>query len=101
MAGKKYVLLVDHHALFAKAFRDHFLKKNPDVELEVADNAREALKHLSYKPCDLLVADLRLPEIDGLQLLLRVKQSYPHLTKVVMAAHAHPKDSQKAADYGS
>lgn len=101
MSGKKYVLLVDHNAQFAKAFRDHFLQKNPQVELEIADNAREALKHLSLKPCDLLIADLRLPEIDGLQLILRVSQRYPQLTKLVMAAHTNPRDSQKAKDYGS
>lgn len=101
MAGKKYVLLVDHHSLFAKAFCDHFLKKNPQVEIQLADNAREALKFLSLKPCDLLIADLRLPEVDGLQLLLRVRQSFPHLTKIVMAAHASPRDSQKAIEYGS
>jgi CheY-like chemotaxis protein len=101
MAGKKYVLLVDHHSLFAKAFCDHFLKKNPQVDIQLADNAREALKFLSLKPCDLLIADLRLPEVDGLQLLLRVRQSFPHLTKIVMAAYASPRDSQKAIEYGS
>ena len=101
MAGKKYVLLVDHHHLFAKAFRNHFLKKNPQVEMELADSAKAALRHLGFKPCDLLIADLRLQEVDGLQLLLRVRRSYPHLTKVMMAANASPRDSQKAQDYGS
>ena len=101
MAGKKYVLLVDNNNLFSKAFRDHFLKRNPQVEMGLAENAKAALKHLGFHPCDLLIADLRLPEVDGLQLFLRVRRSYPHLTKVMMASHASPRDSQKAQDYGS
>jgi len=101
MASKKYILLVDHNAPFAKAFCDRFTKKYPQADVQLADNARQALKHLSIKPCDLLIADLRLPEVDGLQLLLRLRQSYPHLTKVVMAANASPRDSQKAMEYGS
>jgi len=97
----KYVLLVNHNHLFAKAFGEAFIGRNPDAVVSLATNANAALKHLGLRPCDLIVADTRLPEVDGLQLLLRIQQRYPYITKVVVASHITEKERRKAADCGA
>jgi DNA-binding response OmpR family regulator len=47
---------------------------NAGYEMLPADNGREALAILEERPCDLIVADTRTPELDGLALLCALKQ---------------------------
>ena len=47
-------------------------------------SAREALGLLAERDVDLVLADLQMPEMDGIQLLSAVKKKYPHV-EVIMA----------------
>lgn len=48
----------------------------------------DALGHLERQRCDLLITDVRLPGIDGLELIRRVRDLRPHLPVVVTTAYA-------------
>jgi two-component system response regulator AtoC len=52
-----------------------------------AASAREALTLVEQHPVDLVVTDLRMPEMDGLELLARLAQQAPELPVVVLTAH--------------
>ena len=60
----------------------------PDLEcrIETATSGKEALHLLSQKSFDLVLADLKMPGMDGLELLELVKREYPDLTVVMMTA---------------
>ena len=60
----------------------------PDLEcrIETATSGKEALHLLSQKSFDLVLADLKMPGMDGLELLEMVKREYPDLTVVMMTA---------------
>jgi len=60
----------------------------PDLKcrIETATSGREALRMLSQKTFDLVLADLKMPGMDGLELLDAVKRDFPDLTVVMMTA---------------
>jgi CheY-like chemotaxis protein/anti-sigma regulatory factor (Ser/Thr protein kinase) len=55
-------------------------------ELAFAGNGKEALQRLGAQPVDLVVTDLMMPEMDGLELLRAVRRDYPQLPVILMTA---------------
>jgi DNA-binding NtrC family response regulator len=60
----------------------------PDLEVETVDRADHALKRLLEDPPEVLVTDIRMPGIDGLDLMARVREAHPELPVIVMTAHS-------------
>lgn len=60
----------------------------PDLEVETFDRADRVLDRLLQAPPDVLVTDIRMPGIDGLDLLSRVREVHPELPVIVMTAHS-------------
>ena len=63
----------------------------PDLNcrVETASSGEEALHLLSQQPFDLMLADIKMPGMDGMALLEMVRKSYPSLTVVMMTAYGH------------
>ncbi len=55
---------------------------------EFVDSAAAALEALEATPYDAIVTDMRMPEMDGAQLLEQVKQRYPDVIRVVLSGQA-------------
>jgi CheY-like chemotaxis protein len=55
-------------------------------ELAFAANGKEALQRLAGQAIDLVVTDLLMPEMDGLELLRAVRRDYPQLPVILMTA---------------
>ena len=55
-------------------------------EHETTDRARTALAMMEARPFDLVLADLMMPEMNGLELLAEVKQSWPQVDVVIITA---------------
>jgi DNA-binding response OmpR family regulator len=53
-----------------------------------AITGKQALDKLASLPYDLMLLDLRLPEMDGVEVMERVKDAYPTLLVIVLTAHA-------------
>ncbi|MCE9662892.1 nitrogen regulation protein NR(I) [Halomonas sp. M5N1S17] len=60
----------------------------PDLEVECIERADLALSRLLDDPPDVLVTDIRMPGIDGLDLMSRVRDVHPDLPVIVMTAHS-------------
>ena len=61
----------------------------PDLNcrIETASSGREALEAISQSPFDLVLADIKMPEMDGLELLELIKRKKPEITVVMMTAY--------------
>lgn len=55
-------------------------------EVATAASGAEALEYLRSQPCDAMIADVRMPNMNGLQLLRLVKQRYPGIAVVMLTA---------------
>lgn len=52
-----------------------------------AENGREALELIQREPPDFVLTDLQMPEIDGLELVEKVKDEFPGIPVILMTAH--------------
>jgi CheY-like chemotaxis protein len=62
------------------------LREIPNLRVEFATNGREALQRIRFHLPDLVVTDLVMPEVDGLELLSQIGQQYPLLPVVLMTS---------------
>ena len=51
-------------------------------EVLAALNGREALERLASAPCDVVITDMIMPEMDGVELIMKMREDYP-LMKVI------------------
>ncbi len=83
---KETLLIVDDEADMLQ-----LLKRSvgPDLncQVETALSGAEALEILQHLPSDLVIADIKMPGMDGMELLARIRQQHPWLTVVMMTAH--------------
>ena len=79
------VLLVDDDRNFLRVLSYHVQESG--FQTVPVSSAQEALKHLKEQKVDLVVTDLKMPGMDGLQLLAEIRKSAPDLPVIVLTAH--------------
>ena len=78
------ILFVDDERSVLNALRRNLLRDS--FESLFAQSGAEALAMLAERPVDILVADLRMPEMDGIALLETVRRKYPDIVRLVLSA---------------
>lgn len=72
-----------------------------DLEYEIVANAREALRSIEKRPPDILVTDLVMPDMDGLELLAAVHENHPLLPVIVVTARGSEETAVTALQQGA
>ena len=80
---KSLVFIVDDEQAISKLL-SFWVKDKWGYDVEVFSNGEAMLKGMSAKP-DLVLLDLRLPEMDGLQVLAKVKEKYPEIEVIMVS----------------
>ena len=93
------VLIVDDEKNFTDGIAS--LLGDYDFECFVAYNGRDALNVLKEKKIDVMITDLLMPEIDGIELLKRVRVQYPNIQSIVMTAHGGQKENKIVRELGA
>jgi two-component system response regulator NreC len=84
------VMLVDDHALVREGLR-HVLAATPGIEVVAeAGEGGEALRLAAEVKPDLVVLDLSLPGISGLQLTAQLRALLPSVRVLILSVHDHP-----------
>jgi DNA-binding NarL/FixJ family response regulator len=87
MSSISSILLVEDHKVFAKALL-RVLSSNQDLNVvAVEDTAEKALERLADLKVDLVLADISLPKMSGIDLVEEVRERYPKLPCVVLSGH--------------
>ncbi|WP_026477421.1 HDOD domain-containing protein [Alkaliphilus transvaalensis] len=86
---KKKILLVDDEEQILKSLKRVFLKS--DYEIFIAVDGMSALELLEKEKIDLIITDIRMPEMDGFQLLEAVKRNYPEVIRLVLSGFTDEK----------
>jgi len=93
------VLLADDDRAVRRVFQYKLEKQGHDVT--TADNGRQALERINAGGVDVVVSDIRMPEIDGIELLEQVRASHPDLKVILITAHATVQQAVQAVKLGA
>ncbi len=97
-AKKRKILIVEDEAVVRESLRDWLLEDGYDVE--VAEDGEEALKKIKEEEFGVIVLDLRLPGVDGLQVFEEAKELRPETKGVVVTAYPSKDTLEKAKRLG-
>jgi DNA-binding NtrC family response regulator len=84
MTGR--ILLVDDEEIVIRSCQR--ILRDGDYVIDVARNGLEALKEVNEHPYDVLILDIKMPKMDGIEVLRRVKEARPEID-VVMITGLH------------
>jgi len=84
----KKVLIVDDEEDMIWSLQKNLPNSKLQVETLTASSGEEALETLNHTPVDLIVTDIKMPGMSGLELLSEVNSRYPHLGVIVMTAYS-------------
>ncbi len=79
------VLFVDDEKKVLMGLRRMLHSTRDKWECTFASSGREALKFLAMSKFDVVVSDMRMPNMDGAELLGKVKEQYPHTVRIVLS----------------
>lgn len=83
--SKKRILLVDDDRNFLRVLNYHI--EDLGFHTVATSSPRQAMQLLREQEIDLVVSDLRMPEMDGIELLQEIKKLTPDLPVIVLTAH--------------
>lgn len=72
-----------------------------DFEIQEASNGREAIQHIKAHSADLVIMDVKMPEMDGLETLSHIKEHDPQIFVLIMTAHSNLNDAISAIKDGA
>ncbi len=93
----KKVLIVDDEETLTWSMAKSLSKDREKYEVMIANNGKEALNLLKKNKIDLVISDIRMPDINGLDLLVRIKMEHPQTKVIIMTAYGSS-DVQKEAN---
>ena len=91
------VLLVDDEPLVLKSLLLWFRRLRPGWRCATAPDAAQALVELSRGEYDAVVSDMRMPGMDGADLLARVRAEHPMAARIVLTGHAERDAMERAS----
>ncbi|MGH1375751.1 MAG: response regulator [Alphaproteobacteria bacterium] len=96
------LLIADDHTLFRDALVQYIERSDPMSSVTLAKDFFQALEILEQNPSqDLVVLDMRMPGMNGLQGFRIMKDKFPDQPVALMSGVAEPRDVQEALDFGA
>jgi two-component system response regulator CpxR len=93
------VLLVDDEREFAQTLSERLLLR--EIGSAVAYDGEQALKMVAEDEPEVLVLDLKMPGIDGIEVLKRIKHDYPKVEVIILTGHGSQRDMEQCMGLGA
>ena len=97
--SKKLILVVDDDKSILRTFTRILQKSGYDIE--VAETGKEAIEKAENRHYDLALVDIRLPDMDGTDLLAKLKTSFQNTIKIMITGFPSLETGVKALDEGA
>ena len=79
------ILIADDHLIFAQSLKA-LLLSNADMEIAgIVENGKLALKYLEKDQVDIVLSDLQMPEMDGIELVLQIRNRFPSVKVMILS----------------
>jgi len=93
------ILLVDDEPLVRSSMARLIVNLHPTFTLREAEDGEEALQLLETAPADLVITDIRMPAVNGLELSKRIRERWPDMLIVMLTGYADFQYAQEAIRY--
>ncbi len=97
--SKKTILVIDDDTSILRTFT-RILQKS-GYEIDVAETGKEAMEKAETRHYDLALVDIRLPDMDGTDLLAKLKKQLQHTVKIMITGFPSLETGVKALDEGA
>jgi DNA-binding NtrC family response regulator len=98
-SAKKRILIVDDEPHMVETLAD--ILEDQGCAVSLASNGRRALRHVEEQPVDLVLMDVVMPEMNGLETFRAMKRLSPDTAVVMMTGHKVDHLVQEAVNEGS
>lgn len=95
----KYLLMVEDTASVAALYRSYLTPL--EIDINIVGTGREAIESIAHRDPDLILLDLRLPDMTGMDVLHAVKQRSPDVPVIFMTAHGSIDTAVEAMRHGA
>lgn len=92
----KRVLFVDDEPNILEGLRHRLRRQRRKWEMQFVQSGKEALEIMAREPIDVLVSDMRMPEMDGAELLQIAQGLYPDVVRIILSGHAELEAAMRA-----
>ena len=99
LTPKEKILIVDDEEIMRNFLLDVFMDEG--YNLDSAADGTEALEKISKNQYQLIITDIRMPGVDGTQVLKKAKESDPHVEVIVITGYASPQTKQECLRLGA
>src|SRR5580704_11931589 len=90
------IVFVDDETNVLQAMQRTLHRMRNEWSMVFATSGAAALEELAKTPADVIVSDMRMPGMDGWQLLAEVKKLYPQTVRLVLSGQADPTSVMRA-----
>jgi two-component system cell cycle response regulator len=97
--GRDQVLIIDDNALMGEILADYL--RTEDLAVRVAKSGEQALRMLAAEPADVVVIDLVMPGMGGLEILARATRRQPHPEVIIVTAYGTVETAVRAIQLGA
>ncbi len=98
--GPKKVLIVDDEEILTWIMSKTLSKDRKKYEVLVANDGNKAVEIMESVPIDLVITDIRMPGMSGLDLLEHIKEHHPATKVIIMTAYGNPEVQKEANERG-
>jgi len=93
------ILLVDDEVEFVETLSERLLSRN--LESAVAHDGPEALAIAENDTPDVIVLDVKMPGMDGMEVLAELREKHPNVQVIILTAHGSEEGAQRARELGA
>ncbi len=92
------ILLVDDEQEFVETLSERLQMR--DMDTHAVFDGKAALEQVQSHPPQVMIVDLKMPGMDGIQVLRQVRQTHPFVRVIVLTGHGSEQDRKNCMDLG-
>jgi len=96
---KPRILVIDDEAIVRVSCQRALAPESYDVE--ATSRGDEALKRLAEENFDIVLTDLKMPDMDGIEVLKKIKESWPQLVVIIITGYGTVSTAVQAIKLGA
>lgn len=96
---KPDILVVDDEVDFLDLFVKRFQKRG--LSVSSADSGFAALQFMGENPVDVVILDVKMPRMDGIETLKEIKKRYPLVEVIMLTGHGSVESGLQGMSYGA